>query len=97
MLSRKSGEEEGGGGYGREDRIIAFLTIRKLRITIIEGVNQVKRKDVIRKLEAAGYRLDRTGDHAIYEKPGNRSVQVPNHREINEYTAKAILKVAGIE
>jgi len=57
----------------------------------------VKRKDLIRKLEASGYRLDRTGDHAIYEKPGSRSVQVPNHREINKNTAKAILDVAGIK
>ena len=57
----------------------------------------MKRKDLLRKLKAAGYRLDRTGDHSIYEKPGNRPVQVPNHREINEYTAKAILKAAGIE
>jgi mRNA interferase HicA len=56
----------------------------------------VKRKDLIKKLEATGYRLDRTGDHAIYEKPGGLPVQVPNHREINEYTAKTILKVAGI-
>jgi len=56
----------------------------------------VKRKDLIKKLKANGYQLDRTGDHAIYEKPGNLSVQVPNHREINEYTAKAILKAAGI-
>jgi len=52
---------------------------------------------LIKKLKAAGYRLDRTGDHAIYEKPGHRSVQVPNHREINEFTAKAILKTAGIK
>jgi mRNA interferase HicA len=57
----------------------------------------VKRRDLIKKLEAAGYRLDRIGDHAIYEKAGSRPVQVPNHREINENTAKAILKVAGIE
>ena len=57
----------------------------------------MKRKDLIKKLEAAGYRLDRTGDHAIYEKAGSRPVQVPNHREINEYTAKAILKAAGIK
>jgi len=56
----------------------------------------VKRKDLIKKLKAAGYQLDRTGDHAIYEKPGSPPVQVPNHREINEYTAKAILKTAGI-
>ena len=57
----------------------------------------MKRKDLIRKLEAAGYKFDRTGAHAIYEKPESRPVQVPNHREINEYTAKAILKTAGIE
>ncbi|MDR0512519.1 MAG: type II toxin-antitoxin system HicA family toxin [Treponema sp.] len=48
-------------------------------------------------MEAAGYRLDRTGDHAIYEKPGSRPVQVPNHREINENTAKVILKAAGVK
>ena len=57
----------------------------------------MKRKGLIKKLESAGYRRDRTGDHTIYEKPGNRPVQVPNHREINEYTAKAILKASGIE
>ena len=57
----------------------------------------MKRKDLIKKLVAVGYRLDRTGDHAIYEKTGSRPVQVPNHREINEYTAKAILKTAGIK
>ena len=57
----------------------------------------MKRKDLIKKLKMAGYRLDRTGDHAIFEKSGNRPVQVPNHREINEYTAKAILKMAGIK
>jgi mRNA interferase HicA len=56
----------------------------------------VKRKDLIKKLETAGYRLDRTGDHSIYEKLGSRPVQVPNHREVNDNTAKAILRAAGI-
>jgi predicted RNA binding protein YcfA (HicA-like mRNA interferase family) len=56
----------------------------------------MKRRELVRKWEAAGYRLDRTGDHAIYEKPGSRSVQVPNHREINKYTVQAILDAAGI-
>ncbi|MDR2095228.1 MAG: type II toxin-antitoxin system HicA family toxin [Treponema sp.] len=56
----------------------------------------MKRRDLIKKLEAAGYRLVRTGDHALYEKKGGRPVQVPNHNEVNEYTAKAILKAAGI-
>lgn len=57
----------------------------------------MKRRDLIKKLEAAGYKLDRTGDHAIYEKEGCRPVQIPNHREINENTAKAILRAAGLK
>jgi predicted RNA binding protein YcfA (HicA-like mRNA interferase family) len=58
----------------------------------------VKRRDLIKILEAAGYRENRNdGGHAIYEKTGNRPVQVPNHREINEYTAIAILKAAGLK
>ena len=56
----------------------------------------MKRRDLIKKLEAAGYRLDRDGDHSIYEKEGSRPVQVPKHRELNENTAKAILKAAGL-
>lgn len=57
----------------------------------------MKRRDLIKKLESNGYRLDRDdGNHSIYEKQGCRPVQVPRHREINENTAKAILKAAGI-
>jgi len=56
----------------------------------------MKKRDLIKMLKENGYKLDRTGDHAIYKKEGRRSVQVPNHREINEETAKAILKTAGI-
>lgn len=57
----------------------------------------MKRRDLIKKLESNGYRLDRDdGNHSIYEKQGGRPVQVPRHREINENTAKAILKAAGI-
>lgn len=56
----------------------------------------MKRRDLIKKLEAAGYRLDRDGDHSIYEKEGSRPVQVPKHRELNENTAKAIIKAAGL-
>ncbi len=57
----------------------------------------MKRRDLIKRLEAAGYKADRSGDHTIYEKPGARPVQVPNHRELNENTAKAILKAAGLK
>lgn len=58
----------------------------------------MKRRDLIKKLEAAGYRVDRDdGGHTVYEKEGSRPVQVPRHREINENTAKSILKVAGLQ
>lgn len=57
----------------------------------------MKRRDLIKKLLAAGYTADRDGDHTIYEKKGSRSVQVPKHREINENTARAILKAAGLK
>lgn len=56
----------------------------------------MKRRDLIKKLETAGYRIDRDGDHTIYEKEGCRPVQVPKHREINENTARAILRAAGL-
>ena len=58
----------------------------------------MKRRDLIKKLEAVGYKEDRNdGNHAIYEKQSVRPVQVPNHREINENTAKAILRIAGFK
>ena len=58
----------------------------------------MKRRDLIKKLEAAGYKVDRDdGNHTVYEKEGSRPVQVPRHLEINENTAKSILKVAGLK
>ena len=57
----------------------------------------MKQRDLIKKLEDAGYRLDRKGDHKIFEKAGGNPVQVPDHAEINENTAKAILKRAGLK
>ena len=57
----------------------------------------MKQRDLVKLLTAAGYQQVRHGDHKIFEKPGSPSVQVPNHKEINEYTAKAILKAAGLK
>ena len=58
----------------------------------------MKRRDLIKKLEAAGYRIDRdNGDHTVFEKAEGRPIQVPRHREINEMTARAILKAAGLK
>ena len=57
----------------------------------------MKQRDLIKKLEAGGYRQDRKGKHKIYEKEGWPPVQVPDHKEISEYTAKTILKAAGLK
>ena len=57
----------------------------------------MKQRDLIKRLTDAGYKLVRKGDHLIFEKPGCRPVQVPDHREINENTANAILKAAGLK
>ena len=58
----------------------------------------MKHRDLIKTLENAGYRMTRdSGDHSIYEKSGCRPVQVPRHREVNENTAKAILRAAGLK
>ncbi len=57
----------------------------------------MKRRDLIKRLEAAGYRLVRDdGNHAIYQKPNAPPIAVPRHREINENTAKTILRTAGL-
>ena len=58
----------------------------------------MKRRDLIKLLRKAGYQEARNdGGHAIYERSGSPPVQIPNHREINEYLAKAILKQAGLK
>jgi predicted RNA binding protein YcfA (HicA-like mRNA interferase family) len=54
----------------------------------------VKKTDLERELRKLGYRPDRTGDHRIWEKEGSRPVQVPNHSEVNKFTAREILKIA---
>jgi len=58
----------------------------------------MKRRDLIKKLEANGFRKIRDdGKHTIYKAPDKRAVQVPRHREINENTARQILKDAGLK
>ena len=58
----------------------------------------MKRRDLVKRLEAAGYRKARDdGNHTVYMKPGSPPAIVPRHREINENTANNILKAAGLK
>ena len=64
----------------------------------------MKRRDLVQALEAAGHHWVREGDHTTIYKPGvpkdqpplRGLIQVPRHSEINEITAKSVLKQAGI-
>ena len=52
----------------------------------------MKRRDLIKKLEKAGFRFTRNGgNHDIYARNKDKE-KIPRHREINEMLAKAILK-----
>ena len=56
------------------------------------------KRDLVRHLETAEYKPARdNGTHTIYAKQGCSSGQVPQHKEINENTADAILKAAGLK
>jgi mRNA interferase HicA len=55
----------------------------------------MKRRDLLRQLADLGWRLDRQGGaHEIWRK-GERTLAVPRHTEINELTARAILRDAA--
>ena len=56
----------------------------------------MKRRDLIKKLEKAGFKLYRNGgNHDIYRR-GDDSETIPRHKEINENMAKAILRRWGL-
>lgn len=57
-----------------------------------ERILQMKHRDLIKRLEAAGFVFYRHGgNHDIYIRDG-KIEQVPRHKEINEQLAKAIIR-----
>jgi predicted RNA binding protein YcfA (HicA-like mRNA interferase family) len=54
----------------------------------------MKRRDLEKKLQDLGLRLVRNGARHDVWSNGEREIAVPRHGEINECTAKAILKEA---
>lgn len=58
----------------------------------------MKRQDLIRHLRERGCRLLREGrGHSVWVNPvGERQSAVPRHREINEYTSRAICRQLSI-
>jgi mRNA interferase HicA len=58
----------------------------------------MKRKDLVRHLKMHGCRLLREGrGHSVWVNPANdQQSSVPRHREINDYTARAICRQLAI-
>ena len=56
----------------------------------------MKQRELIKKLEAAGFEFSRHGgNHDVYVR-GSDIEQIPRHKEINEMLAKAILRKWGL-
>lgn len=57
-----------------------------------------KKRSLESELEEAGWTKvkRKKGPHDKFTKPGMRSVSVPRHREIDDDTAEAIRKQAGL-
>jgi len=54
----------------------------------------MKRRELEKRLQKLGWKLDRHGRRPDIWTNGEHEIAVPRHNEINEYTAKAILKEA---
>ena len=52
----------------------------------------MKSKDLIKKLESVGFVFSHHGGNHDTYKRGSDIEQIPRHKEINEITAKKILK-----
>ena len=56
----------------------------------------MKRKELVKLLEKGGFQFERHGaNHDVYTR-GSEREEIPRHKEINEYLAKAILKRRGL-
>lgn len=56
----------------------------------------MKQRELIKKLEAAGFEfLRHGGNHDVYVRDSDIE-QIPRHKEINEMLAKAILRKWGL-
>ena len=55
----------------------------------------MRRRELERRLNRIGWRLERHGGNHDIWTDGHRSLPIPRHREIDEKVAKAILRGAG--
>ena len=64
-----------------------------------EKTQNMKAKELIKKIEAIGWVFDRQkGSHMIFKKEGEQNIVIPNHgsKDIKRPLELAILKQAGL-
>lgn len=65
-------------------------------LTDKNGKLEMKQRELVKKLESAGFEFVRHGgNHDIYKR-GDDEEKIPRHREVNERLAKAILRKWGL-
>ena len=58
----------------------------------------MKRKDILKKLAAAGFTLIEGGNHTkVYDKNGTYRTAVGRHSEIDDFTVRKIEKQSGVK
>ena len=58
----------------------------------------MKTRDLVKKLEKAGFKFDRHGsNHDIYVRAENEVEQVPRHKDTKENLAKSIIRKWGLK
>ncbi len=57
----------------------------------------MKRRELIKMLEKAGFEFKEHGENHDTYKRGSDTEQIPRHKEINEITAKSIIKKWGLK
>lgn len=59
----------------------------------------MKNRDLVKELREAGWKIEHGGNHDLATNPDRPGVKIPisRHIEVNEMTARAILKQAGLK
>jgi len=75
-----------------------LLTIRVIRVIVGSRGEEVKRTELVRKLNKGGWTITPGGKHGMAThptKPGK--IPIPNGSVIKDTTAMGILKAAGVK
>lgn len=58
----------------------------------------MKRKDILKKLEEAGFTFTEGGNHTkAYDSSGNDRTAIPRHMEVKKWTVNMIERQTGVK